>query len=54
MRLLQDWPNCQAFASQPDKYYYLTGLKLVARRHMCGMCSMALVHSRLKAIYLHQ
>ena len=34
-----------------DQYYYLTGLRMLVKGELCGMCAMALVHSRLERLY---
>ena len=52
MRLLQAWPQSEAFKSIPMAYY-LTKLRLYSRVRVCQMCAMALVHSRLAAIFYH-
>jgi len=50
MRLLEEWPKSEEFKVMQSAYY-LTKLKLYCKGQICGMCSMALVHSRLERIY---
>lgn len=49
MRLLENWPLSKVYAE--EERYYLTNLRMLIRQEICGMCSMALVHSRLFCIY---
>jgi tRNA(Arg) A34 adenosine deaminase TadA len=50
MDLLEAWPQTEAFKNLPNAYY-LTKLRLFCCQPLCGMCAMALVHSRLDRIY---
>lgn len=50
MKMLELWPQSMNFGKLPQAYY-LTKLRLFCSCQLCGMCSMALVHSRLERIY---
>lgn len=55
MKMLALWPQCQAFQANPEEWYFLTGVSLFTKNNnLCGMCCMALVHSRLSRLYLQQ
>ena len=53
--MLEKWPKTEHFNGKkgtPEEYYYLTGMRMILRKQICGMCKMALVHSRLERVYL--
>ena len=52
MQIAEKWPETEVYKKAEKEYYYFTGLRMmVCCDGLCGMCAMALVHSRVERVY---